>query len=50
MIAALGVFGVALCALSPAWGARGRHGVALAFVGTGAALALAAALFVLFAP
>lgn len=49
MIAALGVFGVALCAVSPAWGARGHHGMALALVGMGATLALGAALLVLFA-
>jgi hypothetical protein len=50
VIAALGVLGVALCALSPAWGARGHHGMALSLVGMGATLALCAALLVLFAP
>ncbi len=47
MAAAIGVLGVALCALSPAWGARGFHRVAAATIGLGAALALLAALFVL---
>jgi len=46
-IAALGVLGVLLCALSPAWGARGRHRMALGSIGLGAALALLAALSVL---
>jgi len=44
MVAALGVLGVALCALSPAWGARGYHRVALGLVLGGAVLALVAAL------
>jgi hypothetical protein len=44
MMAALGVLGVALCALSPAWGARGYHRVALGLVLAGAALALLTAL------
>ena len=44
MVAALGVIGVALCALSPAWGARSYHRVAFGLVLGGAALALLAAL------
>lgn len=47
MIAALGVLGVALCALSPAWGARGHHLAALGFILTGGTLALVAALSLL---
>ncbi len=47
MAAALGVLGAVLCALSPAWGARGRHGLAIAFIAGGAALALCAAVTVL---
>lgn len=47
MVAALGVLGVALCALSPAWGSRGYHRVALSLVLGGAALALVAALSLL---
>ncbi len=43
-MAILGILGVVLCALSPAWGARGRHGVALSLAVAGAALALIAAL------
>jgi hypothetical protein len=43
-MAALGVLGVVLCALSPAWGARGYHRVALGLVLMGATLALAVAL------
>ena len=44
MMAALGVLGVALCALSPAWGAQGYHRAALGLVLTGAVLALLVAL------
>ena len=46
MMAALGVAGVLLCGTSPAWGARGYHRMALASIALGAALALAAGLFV----
>jgi hypothetical protein len=49
MVAALGVLGVALCAVSPAWGARGYHRVALGLVLGGAALALLAAVHLLSA-
>jgi hypothetical protein len=41
--AALGVLGVLLCALSPAWGARGYHRIALGSVLVGALLAGGAA-------
>jgi hypothetical protein len=47
MVAALGVLGVALCALSPAWGARGYYRAAVGLVLGGAALALLAALSLL---
>jgi hypothetical protein len=47
VVAGLGVLGVLLCGLSPAWGARGYHRMALASVGIGAMLALAAALIAL---
>ncbi|HEX7970054.1 MAG TPA: hypothetical protein VF502_17655 [Stellaceae bacterium] len=50
MTAALGILGAVLCAVSPAWGARGRHGVALGCIGLGAALAFVAAVTVLFGP
>ena len=50
MAAAIGVLGVALCALSPAWGARGFHRTALASIALGALAALASALIVLHAP
>lgn len=49
MVAALGVLGAALCALSPAWGARGHHRVAAALIALGATLALTAGAFLLFA-
>lgn len=41
--AALGMIGAALCALSPAWGARGYHRIAAGLAGVGALLALLAA-------
>ncbi|HWG79852.1 MAG TPA: hypothetical protein VN681_08765 [Stellaceae bacterium] len=44
MAAALGMIGAALCALSPAWGARGYHRVAAGSAALGALLALLAAL------
>jgi hypothetical protein len=47
--AALGVLGVLLCGLSPAWGARGYHRIALTSVLIGALLAGGAA-FVLLQP
>jgi hypothetical protein len=43
-MAILGILGAALCAISPAWGARGRHGAALGLALVGAVLALVAAL------
>jgi hypothetical protein len=46
VMAALGVLGVLLCGMSPAWGARGYHRMALASIGLGAILALAAAIVV----
>ncbi len=49
-MAALGVLGATLCALSPAWGARGYHATALAFVALGAVLAFCAGLLLLFGP
>ncbi len=48
-MAVLGMLGALLCALSPAWGARGHHGMALGAAGLGAALAFTAATMVLFA-
>jgi hypothetical protein len=47
--AALGVLGVLLCGLSPAWGARGYHRIALGSVLVGALLAGGAA-FALLQP
>jgi hypothetical protein len=47
MVAALGILGVALCALSPAWGSRGYHRAALGLLLAGAAMALVAALSLL---
>lgn len=48
--AALGMLGAMLCALSPAWGARGYHATALVLVALGAALAFSAGLLLLFGP
>ena len=48
--AALGMLGAMLCALSPAWGARGYHATALALVAFGAMLAFCAGLLLLFGP
>lgn len=48
MMAALGIAGAALCALSPAWGARGYHAVAIGCIALGATLALTAGAFLLF--
>lgn len=49
-MAALGILGAVLCAVSPAWGGRGYHGVALGCVGLGAALAFIAGATLLFGP
>ena len=43
-MAIIGIVGAVLCAVSPAWGARGRHGTALGLALVGAVLALVAAL------
>lgn len=42
-VAAMGMLGALLCALSPAWGARGYHRMAAGQLFAGAVLALAAA-------
>jgi hypothetical protein len=47
-MAALGMLGALLCALSPALGARGHHRAAFGSIALGATLALLAALKVLF--
>ncbi len=47
-VATLGILGAVLCALGPAWGARGYHGMALGTLGLGVALAFAAAMMMLF--
>jgi hypothetical protein len=48
MVAALGVVGAVLCAVSPAWGARGYHRTAASLIALGATLALTAGAFLLF--
>ena len=49
-MAALGMVGAMLCALGPAWGARGHHAPAIASIAAGAALALLAGLSLFGAP